>query len=255
MSGIPPVEGETVIRDLNSTVKIFSAPFSRSGTAEIGVRMSAIKTASGVVLYNPTNLDSTTRAALDSIGAPIKFIIAPNLVHHSFIDPYAAAYPDATFILPDGLHAKHLSTIHKFVEVKDSQANVSGFPSELELAYFPDFAQKEIFLFDRQSKTVFVADMLWHLPAIEQYSQVSDKSRVGHKGFIQNFVDSHMNENDWVQRSMQWAISKNTEQFKHQADRVVNAWQPIAVVTQHGDVIATNGNQALKKRFEAALKH
>lgn len=263
MSTIAPVEGETVVRPLNQSIKLFSAPFSRQGMAEIGVRMCAIQTKAGIVLYNPIHFDTATKRELDAMtsNSPVKFIIAPSMVHHVFLDAAAAMYPQAQVIGPAGLAEKHPSIDRsRFTEI--NQPGGSGVPNfpyeEVEIAYFPDFIHKDICLQHINSHTLFVCDMLFNLPANEQYSQVADKSRVMHKGMVQKFVDNHMNasafENDWVAKAMQWSITKTTDEFKQQADRIVHVWKPQVIVPQHGDVIDQNATDLITKRFASALE-
>jgi len=205
---------ETVIKQLNSSVTTFSAPFVRGG-AEVGVRMSAIKLTNGdLVLYNPTVLDAETKAKLDSLGT-VKYIVAPNLVHHTFIDPYPAAYPGVKLIGPEGISDKKKM---QFIEIKDakegsqSEYNAQiGWGSDVEFQYFPDFAQKEIMLYHRPTHTLFVADMLWNLPANEAYERVVDKTRAPSQHgpwSVQAAVDHHMHPEGWMAKALQWAANK-----------------------------------------------
>ena len=129
---------EVVIRELNSSVTTFSRPFVRTG-CEVGVRMSAIKLSSGdLILYNPTELDAETRAKLSSLGT-VRYIVAPNLVHHMFVAPYAKEFPNAKIIGPEGLQDKKKSEgVHFALEMKDPSADYSqqiGWGTDIEYIY------------------------------------------------------------------------------------------------------------------------
>ena len=177
---------EVTIRELNPSVTIFSRPFVRTG-CEVGVRMSAIRLSSGdLVIYNPTELDEPTRSKLSSLGT-VKYVVTPNLVHHMFAGPFAAAFPEARFIGPEGIQAKKKDAGVTFaVEMKDAHHDHSadiGWGTDVEYQYvnnptprllvsiasapltrlcplfvprryFPDFAQKEIALFHKPTKTL-----------------------------------------------------------------------------------------------------
>ena len=238
---------EVVIRQLNSSVTTFSAPFLRSG-AEIGVRMSAIKLANGdLVLYNPTLLDGETKAKLDELGT-VKYIVAPNLVHHSFVDAYPGVYTGVHLIGPEGMSDKKKLA---FTEIKDATTQI-GWGSELQYQYFGDFGQKEIMLFHQPTKTLFVADMLWNLPATEQYARVADKTRApaNHSSFsLQHAVDHHLHPDGWLGKALQWAANKQTDATEAGLKRVMYEWQPSTIVPEHGDVITAGTNEKLQSTF------
>ena len=251
---------ETVIRELNPSVTTFSAPFVRGG-AEVGVRMSAIKLSNGdLILYNPTQLDSETKAKLDSLGK-VRYIVAPNLVHHTFIDPYPANYPGVKLIGPEGMGDKKKMA---FVELKDGSVGGSsaaeaqiGWGSEVELQYFPDFGQKEVMLYHRPTSTLFVADMMWNLPANESYQRVANKTRAPTQHgqwSVQAAVDHHMHPDGWMAKALQWVANKQTDAMKAGMKRVANDWQPTTIVMEHGDVITTGAREKLESTY-SWIKH
>jgi len=257
-----PVDGEIVVRALNSSVSIFSAPFYRGAGMEIGIRMTAFKLSSGdLVLYNAIHYEEAVRAALATLGT-VKYIIVPNILHHGFIVPYNTAYPGVTWIMPEGVAAKHPDIQVKYeLKAADDVLKITELNNEVHLAYFPDFQNKEILAFHQSTGVITTADMLWNLPAVEQYTQVHDKSRVpshsqtDHKGVgvMQSIADGGMHPSAHLHHFMQWSLSKNTEAFQKWANTVVNTWQPHTIVPAHGDVITTGACDALKERFAAAL--
>ena len=247
---------ETVIKQLNPSITTFSAPFARGG-AEVGVRMSAIKLANNdLILYNPTPIDPETKAALEKLGT-VRYIVAPSLVHHLFVDPYAAAYPSAKLIGPEGITDKKKPLT--FLEIKDASegSNSSynaqiGWGSEVEFQYFPDFTHKELMLYHRPTKTLFVGDMLWNLPANEAYTHVHDKSRAptNHSQFsAQHALDHHLHPDGWLAKALQWATNKQTDAMKAGLRKVINEWQPTTIVMQHGDVITTGAHEKLQSTY------
>ena len=244
---------ETVIKQLNSSVTTFSAPLSRGG-AEVGVRMSAIKLANNdLLLYNPTELNEETKAHLQQLGT-VRYIVAPNLVHHMFIDPYPATFPGVKLIGPEGISDKKKMA---FTEIKDANEGNGysaqiGWGNDVELQYFPDFVHKEIMLYHRPTKTLFVADMLWNLPANESYERVVDKTRVPtkHSQFSAQYaVDHYMHPDGWMAKALQWASNKQTDQLKAGLKKVVNEWQAATIVMQHGDVITSGAHEKLESTY------
>jgi len=71
---------------------------------------------------------------------------------------------------------------------------------------------------------------------------------------MQQIADDHMKGDDWLNKAMQWTISKHTDAFKQQALRVTEQWQAQTIIPEHGDVM--QGAQAqtmLRERFKSAL--
>jgi hypothetical protein len=72
----------------------------------VGTRMTVIRLADGTLfLHSPVQLDTDTRAALDAVG-PVRWVVAPNKVHHLFVADYLTAYTDARAYGAPGLAEK-----------------------------------------------------------------------------------------------------------------------------------------------------
>jgi len=144
-----------------------------------------------------------------------------------------------------------------FLEIKDAKEGAGystqiGWGTDVDLQYFPDFAQKEIMLFHRPTKTLFVADMLWSLPANEAYLNVHDKTRVptNHGQFsLQYAVDHHLHPDGWLGKALQWAANKQTDALKAGLRKVMEEWQPTTIVMEHGDVITSGAHEKLQSTY------
>lgn len=69
-------------------------------------RMTVVRLAGGGLwLHSPIRLDDDLRAELDALG-PVRYIVAPNLVHHLFAKKCLAMYPQARLFGAPGLAAK-----------------------------------------------------------------------------------------------------------------------------------------------------
>lgn len=56
----------------------------------------------GLWVWSPVALTQEVRAAIDAVG-PVRHLIAPNSLHHTFLDEWPAAYPDARVHAASGL--------------------------------------------------------------------------------------------------------------------------------------------------------
>ena len=107
-------------------------------------------------------------------------------------------------------------------------------------------------LFHRPSKTLFVADMLWNLPANEQYTNVKDKSRAplnASKYGLQSVADHHLSPDGWLGKALQWMADTPTDDFKAGMHRLIEQWTPATIVPEHGDVITEGADAKLRHTF------
>lgn len=67
-------------------------------------RMTIARLPSGLWVHSPVPI-APLRAAVDDLG-PVRWRVAPNLMHHLYQAPWQAAYPDSMLFAPPGLAAK-----------------------------------------------------------------------------------------------------------------------------------------------------
>ncbi len=61
--------------------------------------------AGGVALVSPIPIDDELAAKIRALG-PVRYLIAPNLLHHLYMGPASARWPDARVLAPAALRAK-----------------------------------------------------------------------------------------------------------------------------------------------------
>lgn len=83
-----------------------------AGVLKVGGRSTAIKLKDGgVLLFSPTAADTETEAKVKELCGPndgpgVKYIVAPDIVHHMYITDWSKRYPKAKIIGVDGLAEK-----------------------------------------------------------------------------------------------------------------------------------------------------
>lgn len=247
------------VEEKTNTGSAASAPAATAAEAP-----SATPHKPALIVYNPTHLNAATRTALDSWG-DVRWIVAPSLVHHVYLDDLAAAYPDATVIAGAGMGKKHpqISKAGRLVELNPARPSSAprGLSPEIEIEYLPDFIHEEILLFHSPSRTLFCADSLFNLPAVEAYSQanISESER---GAFLQRFADRNARPNkslhQYFQRLASGSLSlkglQTPERLQSSMRRVFDEWQPDRIVMQHGEVIETEGLQAIKQAWSKCMQ-
>jgi hypothetical protein len=99
---------DLVIREVTTDIWTFSRPFGRGpfGLLPWGGRSTAVKLSTGDVwVLASTPLTQDTKTTIDNLGT-VKWLIAPDIVHHLFLGQYKKAYPEAKVIGVDGLREK-----------------------------------------------------------------------------------------------------------------------------------------------------
>lgn len=58
-----------------------------------------------LLVWSPVALSSALRAAIDALGE-VRYLVAPNSLHHLFLADWRSAYPAARLYAPPGLREK-----------------------------------------------------------------------------------------------------------------------------------------------------
>ena len=122
------------------------------------LRMSVVRTPSGLVIYSPVALDANRIADIKALGH-VRAIVAPNLYHHMFLRAAAVAFPDADIFVPSGLEDK-IGPIQGAKTVADD--GVPALPPELQHHTFTGHRIREISLFHTPSCTLITADLIYN---------------------------------------------------------------------------------------------
>ncbi|KAF9530014.1 hypothetical protein CPB83DRAFT_851438 [Crepidotus variabilis] len=227
---------ETVIREVTSGVWTFSKPFTRSGFWPIGGRSTAIKLQEGGVwVLASTPLDTETKAKIDELG-PVKYIISPDAVHHMFLGDFKKVYPTAKLIATDAAAQRHEDPELKFDGAwgKDDPSTKYGFENEIDSCFFSGHGNKEVAFLHKASKTLVEADLLFNLPAKEQYSKSKSSG---------SFWGLNVAPYGWLHRKMVWSLGTDKDAMKRDV-KTVSEWDFDRIIPCHGDVIETEGKKA-----------
>ncbi|KAJ3339304.1 AAA ATPase cdc48 [Gonapodya sp. JEL0774] len=211
-----------IIRSLTPTILTIARPFLRppGGTA-IGARCTAVKMASGdVLVFSPTVLDGPTKEAADKLGT-VKYLILPDIEHYLYAPNWKEAYPEAKVIGVNGLRKQMTELLHskgkpefewsgifgedpadkKYgfeEEVSHSNANRVQFVfitsrHQFAFRYCPGFVNRDVLIFHKPTKCLLTADMVFNLPATEQFSLAPKQ----HPTFFQRMAAGALSVDSW----------------------------------------------------------
>ncbi|KAH9941107.1 uncharacterized protein BXZ73DRAFT_98318 [Epithele typhae] len=244
---MPKNAGTVVIREVADGVWTFSKPFSRFGLIPFGGRSTAIKLSDGGVwVLASTPLTPETKAKLSELG-PVTYIVGADAVHHLFLGEYKKAYPDAKLIAVEEAIQKKAKEGLKFDGSwgKDPDGTNYGFEDDIKHVFFSGFKNKDVAFFHEASKTLIEADLLFNLPAKEQYSLT------GSSGKFPIFKNLHPYNK--FHHNFVWSLGVDKEVMARDA-RTVAEWDFERVIPCHGDVIEKEGNKAWRTVYARYLK-
>ncbi|KAI0264761.1 hypothetical protein BC834DRAFT_826091, partial [Gloeopeniophorella convolvens] len=234
----------------------FCRPFTRFGLFRIGGRSTAIKLKSGDVwVLASTPLTDDTKAAIDRLG-PVKYVVGADSVHHLFLAEFHRAYPEARLLsVEEAVEKKRHENLKWHGYWSDSDQEPSfGFEDEIKswpvhglLSYFSGFKNKDVAFFHSASKTLVTADLIFNLPATEQYSQSWFGSSLPLLGKFQGLSPYAMSHQHFAKH-----LGIDAEAMRRDA-KTVASWDFHRIIPCHGDVIEDNGNRAWRAAYKLYL--
>lgn len=125
-------------------------------------RMAVIRLAGGgLFVWSPTALSDDLRAGVNALG-DVRYLVAPNALHHVFLADWKRAYPAAEIHGAPGL-AQARSDISLDGELEDDAA--SGWASDIDqVVVRGNRITTEVVFFHRASRTVIFTDLLQQFP-------------------------------------------------------------------------------------------
>jgi hypothetical protein len=249
-----------VIRSPHPLLTTFSTPFLRFGRIKVGGRGTLIELSSGhLAIFSPVALTDDVRATVSSKGSgTVKYIIAPDIEHHIFVTPWAKAYPEAEIIGVEGLPEKRegdeatkgIKFHHVYSKGNKRDLRVGReFDEDFEVEFVHSHQNKELALLHKPSKTLIQADLLFNLPATEQFSKSGVSATSGILTKLFGGIMNLRGDATWQKRAIWYGVAgKDRKGFAESVARI-EKWDFDRIVPCHGDVIETGG----KQKFEGLM--
>jgi hypothetical protein len=206
----------------------------RFGGLEIGTRMTVVRLAGGeLFLHSPVSPDAGLRTELDELGR-VRFVVAPNKMHHLFAREYREAWPDVELYCAPGLEKKRADIAWSAVLGEEAPEAWRG---QLEQTLFQGFPiANEVDFFHPPTRTLIVTDIAFHVgeesPAL---------TRLGFRllGAYKRFGPSLLER----------ILIRDRAAARASLDRIL-AWDFDRVTVTHGAVLEHGGREALRKSYE-----
>jgi hypothetical protein len=203
------------------------------GVLDIGTRMTVIRLPDGgLLLHSPVEADPATRAAVDALG-PVRFVAAPNKVHHLFAGGWKQAYPAARLLGAPGLERKRRDLAF---DGALGDAPEPGFGGAVATQVFQGAPYlNEVAFLHRPSRTLLLTDLGFHpTPASRRGLRVWTTLTRVPDGFGPNAVAR--------------LTIRDRRAFRASLDRVLE-WDFDRVVVTHGEVLESGGPGRLRRAY------
>src|SRR5215510_572992 len=126
----------------------------------VGTRMTVIRLPAGaLLLHSPVQLDQQLRGELDAIGR-VRYVVAPNRVHHLYAGRVAESYPEAKLWIGPGLERKRPDLVYVAVLGDEAPAEWRGQVDQVFFAGRP--YENEVTFFHRASRTLILCDLAFN---------------------------------------------------------------------------------------------
>jgi len=124
-------------------------------------RMAVIRLADGgLFVWSPVGLTDALHAAVAALG-PVRCIVAPNALHHTFLSEWAAAHPSAALYAAPALRAARTDIAFTAELANDAPPVWAG---QIEQAIVRNTIADEVVFFHRASGTALFTDLLQQMP-------------------------------------------------------------------------------------------
>lgn len=257
-ASLSPV-GTMVIRDILPSITTLSAPFDfAGGRVKAGGRATVVRLASGnLAVLSPVALTAAVHSKLASMGKT-RYIVALNITHHLHVSAWAEAFPEAKVLCVEGLPEKRekdtttrgTNFSHVFTTDNKNMRIADDFDKEFSYEYVDAAPNKDLVFLHRPTKTLVQADILFNLPASEQYTKVQGGAKSGILGRCIASAYSTQGSMIWQKRALWYGTeSKDRQSFADSMKRVLS-WDFERVIPCHGDVIESNAKAKLAQVTE-----
>ncbi len=197
-------------------------------------RMTVIKLRQGIFIHSPTPHVPSLQAEINTIG-DVKWIIAPNRLHYTWVEDWAKAYPQACVYLAPGI-AKPIRAC-----TTDTLDNDCGYPWDDEIATLPIASSymTEFEFFHYASRSLILTDL------IENF----EPDKLGSLSMrLLTYIGGAQDPDGGMPRDMRMTFATRRQHLRDAIEKLIS-WNPERIILAHGRWYREDGVRELKRAF------
>ena len=151
-----------MLKQFGTEIWIADGTSVSTGGFHYATRMAIIRLSDGgLFIWSPIKLTDKLRADVDQLGE-VRHLVAPNTLHHLFLDDWRFEYPEARLYAPPGLRGKR-KEIDFDGDLGDEP--VADWAGDIDQVVVPGcLITKEVVFFHRRSATALFTDLVQQFP-------------------------------------------------------------------------------------------
>ena len=222
----------------DTTLAVFELAQTLPGRLHLPARMTVLPLShGGLALVSPIPIDDTLAQKLETLGE-VRFLIAPNLLHHLYLGAASERYPRATVLAPPGLRNKRpdlridLTLRDELVPALTESVDVhriEGAPTMDEFVFF-----------HRATRSLVVTDLVFNVQRPE--------------GWLAHFVLYLVGCHGRFAQSRTWRLLVKDRAAASRALERVLALPFETLIMAHGDIVHSDGQQDARALLADALR-
>jgi hypothetical protein len=205
---------------------------------EVGTRMTVVRLDDGsLLLHAPVALSAGLCAELNALG-PVRWVVAPNRMHHLYAGRVAETYPAARLWVAPGLPEKRPDLRCEGVLDDEAPAPWRG---QVDQTFFRGRPlENEIAFFHRASRTLLLCDLAFNFR----------ETTVLATRILMRLVRSY---GRFGPTTLDPLLIRDRAAARASLERIL-AWDFDRVVVAHGDVLETGGRALLREGYAWLLR-
>jgi hypothetical protein len=233
----------------------------------------------GVAVFSPVALTPEVKEIVAALGE-VKYITALDfevsrcrnaqplvaqahvMQHHLKIGEWYKEYPNAKVLGPEGLPEKRANQKNEDVPfsvvftAKDKAATKVDpeFDADFDYEYVDGHRNKELVFNYKPDKTLIEADLLFNLPATEQFGKSGESPTSGFLTRLFVALNSTAGDATWHKRFIWYATSSSNRPSFNQSVARIATWDFNRIIPCHGEVIEEDGKGIFNKIFQWHLE-
>ena len=234
--GVVTMRSRAPLRQLAEDIWVAERPQAFYGLA-VGTRMTVIRLpGERLLLHSPVALGTSLRAELDALGQ-VKYVIAPNRVHHLYAGKVAEIYPEARLWIAPGLERKRPDL--QFEAILDDESP-DEWRAQVSQTFFRGRPyENEVVFCHHPSRTLLLCDLAFNFgPTAAAPTRLLMKLLRSYGSFGPSKLDP-------------WLI-RDRAAARRSLERILT-WDFDRVVVAHGDILERGGHDALRTGYRWLL--